>query len=71
MSIIASAERAVRLVIQAGGTKARITFDTGLVWWMDPQTKSTLAMPIGQITSLEVVQRHIAESRAKFNGGGR
>lgn len=38
----------------------------GLIWFTDPQTRSTLALNIGETITRESVRAHLARSRAKF-----
>lgn len=63
-----NAKHALSLVSQAGGVNVRYTAETNLVWWTDPETKSTLVMKLERVT-LESVIRHMACSRAKFRTG--
>lgn len=60
-----NAKHALSLVSQAGGLHPRYTAENNLVWWTDPETKSTLVMKLERIT-LDSVVRHMACSRAKF-----
>jgi hypothetical protein len=61
--------KALAMIDIAGGTVIGFNRhqDRLLIYFNDPQTGSTLAMPLTEIVNVEAVQTHIAASRAKFN----
>lgn len=59
----------IAAVGQGGGLYLGATMNARsetMIWFNDPETKSTLVMPAAEIHSSDDIRRHIAESRAKF-----
>jgi hypothetical protein len=57
-------EICIRTIVSLGGG-IYLGVSDWLVWFVSPQTKSTLALPIAEL-SADAVRRHIEKSNARF-----